>query len=302
MINPRLLDAFTAVVRTGSTVAAARSLNTSQPSISRAIADLEHQIDLTLFSRSRGRMRLTREGEYFFAEVDRFFAGTSELLDKAREIRNFEDTVLRIASIAAAALQTVPDALEALVGKVGDIRTSYQMRSHYKTVDLVRTGRVDVGICNAVTPDMAVTICEQFELRCLLAIPVGHRLCDSDRVSIRQLQGEQLISLGPEFNAQHIDDADALAFLESITRRTVNLSLPACRQVACGLGVAIIDPMTARFHRALGIEVRALEPRVRYPVTIVEAGASAKSKLNDSFVDLVASEIRNAETWAADPR
>ena len=301
MINPRLLDAFAAVVRTGSTVAAARSLNTSQPSISRAIADLEHQIDLTLFSRSRGRMRLTREGEYFYTEVDRFFAGTSELLDKAREIRNFEDTLLRIASIAAAALQTVPDAISALVDAVGEIRTSYQMRSHYKTVDLVRTGRVDVGICNAVTPDMAVTVREQFDLRCLLAIPPEHRLSASDRVSIRDLEGEQLISLGPEFNAQHIDDAEALTFLDTITRRTVNLSLPACRQVACGLGVAIIDPMTARFHQALGIAVRPLEPSVRYPVTIIEPGANAKSQLNDLFVELTVHEIRNAEAWAADP-
>jgi DNA-binding transcriptional LysR family regulator len=57
------LQAFLAVVRTGSLAAAAKRLRTSAPTLGRRIAALEDQLGLRLFAKATAGYRLTRAGE-----------------------------------------------------------------------------------------------------------------------------------------------------------------------------------------------------------------------------------------------
>ena len=69
-VSLRLLRYFTAAAETGSTTAAAKLLNVSQPSISVAIRELEALFDDTLFTRESGaKMTLTRFGVRKLAEA-----------------------------------------------------------------------------------------------------------------------------------------------------------------------------------------------------------------------------------------
>ncbi|WP_354679662.1 LysR family transcriptional regulator, partial [Cupriavidus plantarum] len=53
------ISAFQAVMRSGSMTAAATELYTSQPNVSRLIAQLEYATGLTLFTRNAGRLTPT---------------------------------------------------------------------------------------------------------------------------------------------------------------------------------------------------------------------------------------------------
>ena len=69
-VSLRLLRYFTATAETGSTTAAAKQLNVSQPSISVAIRELESLFDDVLFTREAGaKMTLTRFGVRKLAEA-----------------------------------------------------------------------------------------------------------------------------------------------------------------------------------------------------------------------------------------
>ncbi|MEL6609604.1 MAG: LysR family transcriptional regulator, partial [Pseudomonadota bacterium] len=57
------MRAFLATVDNGSLSGAARALKTSQPTISRQIAELEEALDLTLFERSTRALTLTDQGQ-----------------------------------------------------------------------------------------------------------------------------------------------------------------------------------------------------------------------------------------------
>ena len=66
----RHLRYFMAVVEEGSlTTAAERQLHTSQPSLSRQIRDLEHQVGTELLSRSVHGVELTAAGKAFLDHV-----------------------------------------------------------------------------------------------------------------------------------------------------------------------------------------------------------------------------------------
>lgn len=61
----RVLEYFLAIVDQGSTTAAAAHVHVAQPSLSRQIRQLEHELNLTLFRRGKGALRLTPSGQAF---------------------------------------------------------------------------------------------------------------------------------------------------------------------------------------------------------------------------------------------
>lgn len=71
-ISLRQLDVFVSIAATGSVRAAAERLHVTQPAVSMALAELERQLDTTLFNRERGRLHLSSRGK--------------ELLPQAQEI------------------------------------------------------------------------------------------------------------------------------------------------------------------------------------------------------------------------
>ena len=109
-ITHRQVEAFRAVVHTGTTVDAAPLLHTFQPSISRLIRELEAAVHLKLFDRVKGRLLLTAEGSAFHDEVRRSFAGLQ-----------------RLSEVAAGLLSKIP--APAVEGAVGATTTSPAVRS-----------------------------------------------------------------------------------------------------------------------------------------------------------------------------
>ena len=81
------IETFRVVMLTRSMTLAAKELHTTQPNISRFIAQLEAETGLHLFERKAGRLTPTAEGEAFYQEVQRSFLGMDALEDSVRLIR-----------------------------------------------------------------------------------------------------------------------------------------------------------------------------------------------------------------------
>lgn len=62
---------FVAVAESKSFVAASRRLDLSAPTVTRAIAQLEHALDVRLFNRTTRHVRLTDSGDRYFADARR---------------------------------------------------------------------------------------------------------------------------------------------------------------------------------------------------------------------------------------
>ena len=62
------LQSFVAVAEQGSLSAAARAQNSSQPTLSRHIAQLEQSLGVRLFTRSKAGVRLTDKGTALMAQ------------------------------------------------------------------------------------------------------------------------------------------------------------------------------------------------------------------------------------------
>jgi DNA-binding transcriptional LysR family regulator len=79
-----LMQCFVRAVETGSFSAVARELSTTQPTVSRSIAQLEAHLGVRLLNRSTRSMTLTAEGENYYAECRRILDAVAEADSGAR--------------------------------------------------------------------------------------------------------------------------------------------------------------------------------------------------------------------------
>ena len=84
------LEYFCAVCRYHSITQAAQKLYVTQPAISNAIRELEKEFSISLFTRTKNHMSLTKEGELFYQKANRLLdtinQTASELYDLGRQI------------------------------------------------------------------------------------------------------------------------------------------------------------------------------------------------------------------------
>ena len=68
-MNLKQLEAFKAIMSTGSTIGAATRMGLSQSAVSRLLSQLEEALGFALFLRKKGRLMATPEAEELLAEV-----------------------------------------------------------------------------------------------------------------------------------------------------------------------------------------------------------------------------------------
>ena len=111
------LEYFSAVCRYHSITQAAQKLYVTQPAISNAIRELEKEFSISLFSRTKNHMVLTKEGEEFYQKasvlLNNIHETTSELYDLGKQI-----TPIRIGIPPLLSTVFFPDMLTAFYKKM----------------------------------------------------------------------------------------------------------------------------------------------------------------------------------------
>jgi DNA-binding transcriptional LysR family regulator len=92
----KLLETFVHVARTGSLTAAARALGTSQPTVSRAIAELEEQLGARLFVRHSRGLGLSERGADLYEDAKRLDEGVHALFRRAAGLREVPAGTVRL--------------------------------------------------------------------------------------------------------------------------------------------------------------------------------------------------------------
>ena len=104
---------FVAVADSGSLTRAAETLGISQPALSQALARMEDQLGVKLFSRSRRGAELSVAGHAILDDVRLSLARIDAASEQARLIGQGIAGRLTIAFVATASLQLLPEALHA---------------------------------------------------------------------------------------------------------------------------------------------------------------------------------------------
>src|SRR6202022_1141105 len=102
-VDTRLLRYFAAVAAEGNLTRAAERLFVSQPALTKQIKQLESQLGVRLFTRSRAGMTLTAAGQVLAGRTPGMLADWDQVLRERRAAASRAAQVLRVGFMSSAA-------------------------------------------------------------------------------------------------------------------------------------------------------------------------------------------------------
>ncbi|MDR2090040.1 MAG: LysR family transcriptional regulator [Clostridiales bacterium] len=161
LVNTELYRVFYTVAKCGSLTRAARELFISQPAVSQAVKLLEKQIGGTLFIRTAKGMDLTYEGGIIFEYIEK----AQELIDTAehkfKQLKDLEFGSFTIGANDTLCKNYLLKYICAFNKLYPDVIIRIKNRTTVDTINLLRSGKADIGFVNlpADAKDMDVAEC-----------------------------------------------------------------------------------------------------------------------------------------------
>ena len=201
-MDTQRLQAFVAVAEELHFGRAAERLHLAQPYLSRTVRALETELAAQLFRRTTRRVGLTPAGAALLPRARDLLARTDEARSAVTAARDGRSGRVRVSFAGPSA--------HAAVGRLGRA-----VREQHPLVDLeflpgrygttaiaeLLDGESDLALVRFATPPPGVAGRRVSRERCVVAVPVGHRLAGAGAVTIADLRDEPLVALPEEFGS-----------------------------------------------------------------------------------------------------
>lgn len=291
-MNLRQIEVFRAVMVTGSTTDAARLLHVSQPGISRLVRLLELRLGVALFERRKGRLVATPEAHTLHQEIERVYRGVQRVQDVAQHLRFGSHAALRVLSSTNTALQLVPKSIARLIDRFPVARVYFESVPTREIVKLLVAEEADVAISSAPLDHPSLEVREIGRWTLVCALPRDHALAPLERLPLAEALKARLIVYSPEapqsaviegWLAQHRIDRQVAVEVRS--------GYAACSMAAAGVGVAFVDDLSARAHRADEVVFKALPHAPSFPIFGVTNVNRPLSALGQGFMAIASEQL-----------
>lgn len=283
-LNLRQVEAFKAVIETGTVSRAAEMLNISQPAMSKLIAHLEMDTGLQLFDRVKGRLAPTERGMRLYEEIDRIFAGVRQVENAVEAIRREDQGRLFVGVLPALSASFIQHATTSFLKSHPKVFCSILAHSSQRIADGLVTRKLDVGLISSrvENPYIAAEPLLEHPLVCIM--PPGHRLAEKSLIEPQDLHGEPFVSFDPESHT-----GQRVGAMFDTYRIGMNIALVAntqptlCEFVAAGVGVSLVHPLLVSGLQDR-IAVRRFEPAIPFDFQLCRIRDSRNARLVDAFL------------------
>ncbi len=289
------IEAFRAVVLAGTTVAAADMLHTTQPTISRLIAQAQNATGLKLFVNDRGRLQLTREGRHLFETVQLNFQGFESIERAVAALRESGAGVFRIACTPSLGLSILPPAIETFVKAYPNVHFNVQTLGSRQIGDGLRQGQYDIAIAQRRFEGAEFRVEAIHHTGAVCVSAPQHRFARLREVKVTDLRDEVLISL-PSDDELEIELQRLLAARKLAPSRTIETiySSTICTLAARGLGVGVINPYMASVFRDR-LCIRKFSPAIPVTTYVAYGRYSPASEIAEHFFSALAAVFDTQE-------
>lgn len=285
-LTHRQIELFRAVMVAGHVTRAAESLHTSQPTVSRELARLEQVLGFALFERIKGRLHPTPRAMALLAEVEQSFVSLERIAEAAVALRGFAQGRLQVACLPALAQALLPDVLARFAGQWPQASVSLSALESPALERALTEQAFDVGLSER--PE-APPGCERFALLAaneVCVLPPGHTLAAKAVLHPSDFEGQPFISLAPnDPYRQHIDTAFAQAGVQRHMRLETPSAASVCALVQAGVGVGLVNPVTAQAWQAQGLVIRPFSVAIAFEVGLVLPQWRAEHPLRADFLN-----------------
>ncbi|WP_404301686.1 LysR family transcriptional regulator [Alicycliphilus denitrificans] len=290
-LNSREIEAFRAVIQTGTTTAAAQLLHTTQPSVSRLLAQMQAAAGLKLFDMHKGRLRPTAEAMDLYATVQQHFLGRERIERELAVLRQSGTGALRIGCTPALGLSVIPAAVRRFAECYPSTHLSLQTLGTTALREGLLHGHFDLVVSTKaiVTPELDATVLHHSHAVCVMH--PQHPLAARSELHVRDLRHQSLLTLNADDNIflqlQHTMQAHGIEVGSTIE---TTYSSTICCLAAQGLGLGVVNPYVASvFEREL--RILPLLPHCAVEVVLALPPQYAPSERAGYFIELLRAQF-----------
>ncbi|PBB93352.1 LysR family transcriptional regulator [Mesorhizobium sp. WSM3864] len=247
MLDLRQIRYFVAVAEAGNVGRAAEQLHISQSPLSRQIMQLEEQLGVTLFERSKQRVHLNAEGRAFLTEARALLVNAARLEELGRKLASGATGSLAIGYVEGAVhAGLIAAMLREFRRERPDFHLQLRSRRTAAQFEDLRQRVLDLGFVYAPAPQGDPDIESMLVRRepLVLAIPEGDPLVDASDIRPRHLDARVWITVVRQPDdtnrAQFLAACMEAGFVPDIAYETAD-PLTSLGLVSAGLGLATVQ-------------------------------------------------------------
>ena len=284
----RELELLHALMSLGSVSNAARALHMTQPNASKMLKNIEEQLGFLLFERINSRLHPTEESRLIFDQAEITLLSLRRFHSLTEDIRDMRKGSLTLGGMPLLSRFWLPNVLATFMQQHPEINTTFHTRSSRKLIELVAERQLDVAVGMLSIDDPLVECSVLTSLKFTAAIPAEHPLADRDHIDASDLHEQDYISLSVLDHTREEVEL-CLRKANSTPRERCECSLPivALQMVENGIGIALVDHLSALEHRSQCVVFRPFHPTICMKVWLMRPRMRPRSRVVDEFVTLL---------------
>lgn len=258
-VDTRLLRSFLAVAEDGNLTRAAERVYVSQPALTKQIRQLETQLGVRLFDRSRAGMALTGPGRELVRLAPKMLAAWDDALRATRAAGRQASRVLRVGFLASAANEATQEIVAAFARRRPGWRAELRQAAWTNPSAGLATGDVDVALLRLPFPGQeALRVEPLFGEPRWVALSAAHPLTARDTIAFRELWDEPFVAAPQETGAwrDHWLAADEREGHPVRVGAVTEQPDDWLNAIANGYGIALAPQSAARFYARPGVVYR----------------------------------------------
>ncbi|WP_192705680.1 LysR family transcriptional regulator [Paenibacillus sp. OAS669] len=202
------LEFIVEVAKTGSLTAAAQNLHVTLSAVSQSISNLEAELNITLFTRSRSGAAPTAEGKAIIHKAAEVLGKLQELRDEACGYANTQSGELRIATIPGP-LSLYLDTILSLKKQYPKIQMEIVEKGTQEIIEEVRHNKIDMGLIIAFEPYLenraGLTLEPLLEGKVVVCISRKSPLALNRSISPEQLRKHSVVLYNDDYLKWYMD-------------------------------------------------------------------------------------------------
>ncbi|HWX50789.1 MAG TPA: LysR substrate-binding domain-containing protein [Roseomonas sp.] len=301
-MNLRQCEVFRAVMEAGSVTAAAERLHVSQPAVSKMLGLLERDLGFRVFLRERQRLVPTPEAQALYSEIRRAFVGLDYLTRFAGDLRDMRQGHLAVAASHAVSSEHMPGIVAAFLRRHPGLSVSLQAMDSPGVAQAVETGRVDLGLAQFETPATALRRERLCAMEAVCVMPPGHALARRRVIRPADLHGQDFVALAAVNRLRTRLEA-LLEEHGAAPRIRVDtpLASTACGLVAQGVGICVLDRLSAEANLRHRLVLRPLRPGLSEELLLLLPARGPLSNVAAAFAQALRERYTEEAGAAVEP-
>ena len=270
---------------------AAKRLRITQQPLSRQIKDLEEELEVELFYRTKRTVRLTEVGEIFLAETRKTLQQAEHAVHLAKQAQQGKIGRLTIGFTGSALNIVLPAAVRQFKKLYPQVDLNLKRLQTIEQIKALNNRQIDLGLLHPPIDDSTLILKTIYREQLVVALPDNHSIAQDTSVpiSLKQLANESFILFPRQFGSVLYDRIIHLCQQAGFSPNVVQEAIPQqtiLGLVAAGIGISLIHSSVRTLERSR-VVFRDLLEQTPTLETAIAWNPDTTNLVLPSFVEIV---------------